>query len=77
MESIKGCEKTIKIQKKIKCPSCRGSRAEPGTIASKCYTCGGSGILTLKDGFEQADMICDKCDGYGKIVKHRCKNCDG
>ncbi|KRX04489.1 HSP40/DnaJ peptide-binding [Pseudocohnilembus persalinus] len=67
----------LKFEKTVQCPECRGNKCAKNTFPSKCYTCGGSGILTYRDRFDTIDSVCDNCEGYGKVIKHKCSCCKG
>lgn len=69
--------KTIQVEKTVKCKTCRGTRCAPNTFPSKCYTCGGSGTLQYRDKFDTVEEICDNCEGFGKIIRHKCSTCKG
>lgn len=77
IESINGCKKTIKYSRKCQCNICKGTKCRPGTNPTKCYTCGGKGNINYRDGFENVETICEKCEGFGKIIKFPCNNCKG
>ncbi|EGR28240.1 hypothetical protein IMG5_180800 [Ichthyophthirius multifiliis] len=70
-------QKQVQFQKKVLCYICKGTRAQTGTIPSKCYSCGGTGILLVKENHQMCEQICDQCEGFGKIVKNKCKTCLG
>ena len=77
MESINGCKREIKIEKKGQCQTCNGSKCKPGTAPSKCYTCGGRGVINHKQGPMTLQMTCTKCRGGGVTIKHPCQICRG
>ena len=39
LESVKGTEKVIQIEKLVGCPTCKGSRAKQGIKPSNCSSC--------------------------------------
>ena len=81
MESISDvATKTIKLSKKCLCDECRGTRAAKGTLPTKCYSCGGTGTILLKNRDSSVSVyetMCAECDGYGKIPRIKCTNCTG
>lgn len=80
-EAVFGVEKNIALEKKDKCPSCKGNGAEPGTKISTCPKCHGQGqIRTVRQtifGAIQSSAACDRCDGDGKVPEHPCSKCRG
>lgn len=69
-----GCDQVLEYQREVKCRPCEGSGAAPNSRPKKCYTCGGSGTVSLR-GDGKTD--CDRCDGTGTVIKHKCTECDG
>jgi len=76
-EAVNGCKKTITLEKKGVCSTCRGSKCKPGTAPSKCFTCGGRGIVNMRQGPMTLQMTCQQCKGTGATVKHPCTDCSG
>ena len=75
MESVNGCNKEIKYKKNVKCKSCNGSRSEKNSKGVRCYTCGGDGMLKYLH--EEELQECNRCEGYGVVIKHKCADCQG
>jgi molecular chaperone DnaJ len=63
------------------CSRCRGNGAEPGTPIETCPKCGGSGQLRAVSntpfGQMVRTMVCDTCDGEGRVAKDPCHECRG
>jgi molecular chaperone DnaJ len=80
-EAAHGVEKSITLEKKDKCPTCKGTGAEPGTKVITCPVCHGQGqIRTTRRtifGNMQSATTCERCDGEGKIPEKPCHTCDG
>ncbi|CAI2370733.1 unnamed protein product [Moneuplotes crassus] len=74
-ESVRGVAKGIMIDRQIKCPTCKGSRAANPDEISTCYSCKGKGLK--KDQLFGNLVKCNTCDGHGKIPIKRCGTCDG
>lgn len=81
LEAVFGTSKKIELSKKIICPICNGSRAEPGSKTSVCSTCGGSGrVIKIQQtilGNFQTESICYDCRGQGKKIEKKCHKCHG
>jgi molecular chaperone DnaJ len=80
-ESIFGLDKEIHITKNAKCGSCKGTKAEPGTPLKTCKNCNGEGRVVKQQrtilGMIENVVVCDECDGAGKIPETKCKTCKG
>jgi molecular chaperone DnaJ len=81
MDTVKGLEKEIVLDKLDRCDKCKGSGAEPGTKIKTCSTCGGSGQIkrakqTMFGTFAQV-TACDNCEGTGKVPEKKCSKCGG
>jgi len=80
-EAISGVEKEIDFSSLVRCETCAGSGAEPGTSPITCPTCGGSGELRQVRSTMLGQMInvtmCDRCRGLGRIVETPCSTCRG
>jgi len=77
LEEVLGgdCEKTINVEKLVKCPSCHGTREQEGSESMNCYSCKGTGIK--KDPLFHSEAKCNTCKGHGSIVHSPCKRCNG
>lgn len=76
-EAAKGVKKQITVPTHEKCGLCHGSGAKPGTSASTCHTCGGSGTVHVRQAIFQLQQTCPTCHGSGKEIKDPCVQCHG
>ncbi len=80
-EAAFGCEEEICITKNVICPTCNGSKAEPGSDKIVCEVCSGSGQVrnVRRSVFGQFVSVttCGKCGGAGQIIVKQCKECKG
>ena len=76
-EAAKGVETHIQIPRQEACDTCKGSGAAPGTTASTCSQCRGSGQLRYQQGFFTVARTCGQCRGTGKVVTKPCAKCHG
>lgn len=72
-----GCEKTISLTKNIKCDTCDGSGAKPGSSPTTCDYCHGHGEVRRQQGFFTVSSTCPKCNGTGQMIKDPCGSCNG
>jgi molecular chaperone DnaJ len=76
-----GLETDIEVPHKKVCPTCEGTKAEPGTEARQCSQCGGTGQVQHinRTPFGQFVNIgpCRACRGEGVIVDTPCHECRG
>jgi len=76
-EAANGVEKEVSFRKPVECGECKGSGAEPGSKATRCPTCGGSGQVTTSRGFFTFRQTCPTCEGAGTRVDRPCRSCGG
>ena len=76
-----GVEKKFKLKKYVVCNHCHGSGAEGDGGTEICPTCHGTGSVTRTQqsifGMMQTQSVCPQCNGEGKIIKNKCKHCEG
>jgi molecular chaperone DnaJ len=76
-QAVNGAQVNVTVPKAERCPTCRGSGAEPGTGPSVCPRCEGRGIDAQSQGFFSISQPCPQCGGSGQIIEHPCKTCGG
>ncbi len=76
-----GTEIELTVNTADTCPTCNGTKSKPGSSATTCTKCGGSGQIRVTQrtilGAMQSVQTCDACHGEGKIVKDPCQTCHG
>lgn len=76
-EAAQGLKKQITIPTYEECDLCHGTGAKPGTKASTCTTCHGSGTIHVRQAIFQIQQTCPSCQGSGKEIKDPCHKCRG
>ena len=76
-EAAKGVKKRLTIPTYEECDVCHGSGAKPGTSATPCSTCRGSGTVHIRQAIFQMQQTCHVCHGSGKEIKDPCLKCRG
>lgn len=80
-EAVFGTQKTIVLEKKDKCPTCKGTGARAGAKIITCPVCHGQGnIHTTRRtifGNIATSTTCNRCNGEGKIPETPCATCGG
>ena len=76
-QAAKGAETTIQIPRQESCETCHGSGAAPGTNATTCPQCRGTGQLRYQQGFFTVARTCGQCRGTGKVIAKPCATCRG
>ena len=80
-EAFSGVEKEISFNRQETCDTCHGTGAKPGTSATTCSMCGGTGQITQMQttilGQMQTTRTCPNCHGEGKVIKEPCETCRG
>lgn len=80
-EIYAGVTREMEIPSLIKCETCGGNGAQPGTQVQSCTGCRGTGRLrevrqTVFGQFVQ-EAPCARCGGTGKFVPNPCTDCNG
>ena len=76
-EAANGKDAQIRIPSWDDCDTCHGTGAKPGTSSKTCSTCGGSGVVQMRQGFFSVQQTCPHCHGSGKIIPEPCTSCHG
>lgn len=80
-EVAAGAQKTLRYKVLVRCESCGGTGAKPGTHAQTCGTCGGSGQVrrAQRSVFGQFVSVspCPTCAGEGRVITESCPICRG
>jgi molecular chaperone DnaJ len=81
IDSCKGVQKEIEVNRSETCDTCVGSGAKPGTSARTCPECQGTGRVKVVQrtmmGMISSTQTCSKCQGKGKIIDNPCTTCNG
>jgi molecular chaperone DnaJ len=76
-----GAEREIAVETAVRCETCHGDGAQPGTGTRRCDVCGGSGeVQHVQRSFLGQVMTtrpCSACRGYGTLIEHPCVQCSG
>jgi len=80
-EIATGVERTLKVNRQVRCQTCDGSGVAAGSSKKTCGQCRGSGqVRTLTRTFlgtVQQVTTCNLCRGTGQIISEPCKTCGG
>jgi molecular chaperone DnaJ len=76
-EAYAGKTAQIRVPASVKCETCQGSGAKPGTKAKTCTTCGGMGKVRASQGFFTIERTCPHCMGRGEMIEDPCADCGG
>jgi len=76
-----GTSKKIKIRKQVRCDTCEGSGAKPGSKPNQCEQCSGLGrvrqVRRSLLGQMVTEGVCPRCQGRGSEVSDPCHDCHG
>jgi molecular chaperone DnaJ len=65
----------------VRCETCHGNGAEPGTPIVECPVCDGAGqvqrVARTRFGQLVRTAVCDNCGGDGRIPETPCETCEG
>ncbi|MBE6045401.1 MAG: molecular chaperone DnaJ [Clostridiales bacterium] len=80
-EAAFGANKKIRLTKMVKCKTCGGTGASPGTSKKTCPRCGGTGEIRTQQqtplGSFMSVSPCPDCGGSGQINESPCADCGG
>ena len=76
-EAMTGTTVPVRISGPAVCHTCHGTGAEPGTSPITCPMCGGSGSVSVNQGFFSMERPCPECRGSGRVIEHPCLTCHG
>ena len=81
VEAASGRALEVGYEAVVRCETCRGNGAEPGTPIETCERCGGAGQLraVTRTPFGQVvrATVCDACHGDGRVPRQPCRDCRG
>jgi DnaJ-class molecular chaperone len=80
VEAYNGASRKMKVTRSRLCKECNGKGGKEDSVA-ECTVCSGTGRVTrlMRMGFMTTQTItqCEECKGRGKIIKDKCKKCNG
>ncbi|MFG0263034.1 MAG: molecular chaperone DnaJ [Novipirellula sp. JB048] len=76
-EAARGVSKDISFRRRIRCATCEGSGAAPGSQPVSCTTCGGRGQVIQSAGILRVQTACPHCQGTGQQISQPCGDCRG
>ena len=80
-ESAFGAQKDLSVRLPVRCDTCDGSGARPGTQPIRCPDCEGTGeIRRIRQsllGQVVTAGVCSKCQGLGEMTPTPCTDCRG
>lgn len=80
-EAVFGVDKEVTVRTAVPCDGCEGSGAAPGTSATTCAQCAGSGeVRTVRQsllGQMVTSRPCPRCSGTGESIATPCPSCRG
>jgi molecular chaperone DnaJ len=77
LETIRGVEKTVSVQRPTLCPTCHGTGGRGGRRATICLECQGHGQVKVGTGTVSFMRTCARCGGEGRLSAGNCSPCGG
>jgi len=75
--AISGGKVQVTVPRQKECSTCHGSGAAPGSKATVCPQCGGSGQMQSGLGGFSVQRTCPRCVGKGRVMQKKCPSCNG
>jgi molecular chaperone DnaJ len=80
-EAVHGVDKEIEFPVLVRCETCAGSGAKPGSEPVTCDQCGGRGEIRSTRRTMLGQMVnvttCPRCQGEGRLITEPCETCHG
>ncbi|MCD2192944.1 DnaJ domain-containing protein [Actinomycetospora endophytica] len=76
-EAVNGATLPLRLTSPMRCGTCEGSGAKPGTTPRTCPRCGGAGLVSRSQGAFAFSEPCPDCRGTGHLVDDPCTECGG
>ncbi len=77
-EAAKGASRTIRYNRMVECPDCKGTGSKDGASGRKvCPKCKGSGQVRMAQGPIRFTQPCPDCGGTGIKIENPCPKCGG
>lgn len=67
----------IRVPTAVRCNSCSGTGARPGSSPTTCTLCSGAGRVRAAQGFFSIERTCPQCNGRGQTISDPCTDCNG
>ena len=67
-DAVSGVTTSVNLTTDVRCHTCSGTGAAPGTQPVTCPRCGGTGSLQDNQGLFSLSQICPQCGGRGTVV---------
>jgi len=81
VEAAFGAAKDVSLRLPVRCSTCEGSGAEPGTTPETCAECQGAGEVRRVRQTIMGQMVtatpCPRCQGLGQTIASPCASCRG
>ena len=80
-ESVLGVKKKVSLELERACNACQQTGAASRSDIGECPTCQGRGVVNTIQrtvlGAIRTQITCSRCQGEGKIIKKKCRECGG
>ena len=76
-DAVHGATVSVNVPEDVRCHTCNGSGAAPGTSTHSCPRCNGKGMLDDNQGLFSLSTVCPTCNGRGTVVDTPCPTCHG
>ncbi|MGD0197548.1 MAG: molecular chaperone DnaJ [Solirubrobacteraceae bacterium] len=76
-QAIQGAQVPLAVPTSVRCTTCGGTGAKPGTKPIVCPQCGGRGIESQGQGMFSISQPCSRCGGSGAVIEDPCPTCHG
>jgi molecular chaperone DnaJ len=80
-DAVFGCRHQVELRTAVRCETCDGSGAAPGSQVTRCDECAGAGqVRRVRQSFlgqMVTTSVCPRCGGAGELITSPCGDCGG
>jgi molecular chaperone DnaJ len=76
-EAANGATVSVRVAGAVRCETCGGTGAAPGTEVQTCPECSGTGAINVDQGLFSLTRTCGICGGSGRLISSPCQTCGG
>ena len=76
-DAAKGASRTIRYNRLVECPDCKGTGSKSAESRKVCPKCGGTGRVNMAKGPIRFSQPCPTCHGTGTVIDNPCPRCGG
>lgn len=73
-DAAKGASRTIRYNRLVECPDCKGTGSKSAESRKVCPKCGGTGRVNMAKGPIRFSQPCPTCHGTGTVIDNHARD---